>query len=309
MELRTLRAFVKVAEIGNISQAAALLGLTQPSLSRIIASLEHEFGGPLFYRTGRGVTLTEIGEAALPRARSIAINSDQLSADIRDLLKAPSGVVSVALLPSLMRDLAGDLFTEVRRLYPEVRLRMLEGFSSQIEEWLGDGRADIALLSRYRDGLASSEELLSASHLMLVGSAGTQPRGETVEFGQLADLSLVLPAAPNGLRLAVDDVARRLRVSIRVIFEADSLQAQKEIIARERCFAVLSPQTIGKEVAQGLLEARRIVNPELPRLVVMSTTTQRPLSRAAREVSRIVRTLMGETGAVATRPSGGLGAS
>jgi LysR family nitrogen assimilation transcriptional regulator len=305
MELRTLRAFVKVAEIGNISQAAALLGLTQPSLSRIIASLESEFGGPLFYRTGRGVTLTEIGEAALPRARNIVINSEQLSADIRDLLKAPSGVVSVALLPSLMRDLAGDLFTEVRRLYPEVRLRMLEGFSSQIEEWLGDGRADIALLSRYRNVLASSEELLSESHLMLVGTAGTQPRGDTVEFSQLAELPLVLPAAPNGLRLAVDDAARRLRVNIRVIFEADSLQAQKEIIARERCFAVLSPQTVGKEVAQGLLEARRIVNPELPRLVVMSTTTQRPLSRAAREVSRIVRALMGEAGAVAARTSSG----
>ena len=295
MELRTLRAFVKVAEVGNISQAAALLGLTQPSLSRIVATLESEFGGPLFYRTGRGVVLTEVGEAALPRARSILINSEQLSADMRDLMKAPSGVVTIALLPSLMRDLAGDLFTEVRRIYPDVRLRMLEGFSSQIEEWLGDGRADIALLSRYRDALASSEELLSASHLMLVGSAGTQPSGETVEFTQIAQLPLVLPAAPNGLRVAVDEAARRLRVSIRVIFEADSLQAQKEIITRERCFAVLSPQTVVKEVAQGLLDARRIVNPQLPRLVVMSATNHRPLSRAAREVSRIVRRLMGET--------------
>lgn len=294
MELRTLRAFVKVAEIGNISQAAVLLGLTQPSLSRIIASLEIDFGGPLFYRTGRGVTLTKIGEAALPRARDILINCEQLSADMRDLMKVPSGVVTVALLPSLMRDLAGNLFAEVRRLYPEVRLRMLEGFSSQIEEWLGDGRADIALLSRYRDSLDSSEELLSASHLMLVGASGSQPAGDTVEFKQLAQLPLVLPAAPNGLRLAVDDAARRLRVRIRVIFEADSLQAQKEIIGRERCFAVLSPQTTVKEVAQGLVEARRIINPQLPRLVVMSTTTQRPLSRAAREVSRTIRRLMGE---------------
>lgn len=294
MELKTLRAFVKVAEIGNISQAAALLGLTQPSLSRIVAALESEFGGPLFYRTGRGVLLTEVGEAALPRARSILINSEQLSADMRDLMKAPSGVVTVALLPSLMRDLAGDLFTEVRRLFPDVRLRMLEGFSSHIEEWLGDGRADIALLSRYHDVLAGSEELLSASHLMLVGTVGTQPPGESIEFSQLAQLPLVLPAAPNGLRLAVDEAARRLRVSIRVIFEADSLQAQKEIIARERCFAVLSPQTVRKEVAQGLLEARRITDPQLPRLVVMSATTQRPLSRAAREVARIVRRLMGE---------------
>lgn len=293
MELKTLRAFVKVAELGNISQAAIFLGLTQPSLSRIIAALESEFGGPLFYRTGRGVTLTEIGEAALPRARSILINSEQLSSDMRDLVKAPSGVVTVALLPSLMRDLAGNLFEEVRRLFPEVRLRMLEGFSSQIEEWLADGRADIALLSRYREGHGNAEEVLSSSHLMLVSISGAQPQGGTVKFSELANLPLVLPAAPNGLRVAVDDVARRLRVGIQVIFEADSLQAQKEIISRQACYAVLSPQTINREVAQGIFDARRIVEPELPRLVVMSTTTQRPLSRAAREVSRIVRRLMG----------------
>lgn len=292
MELKTLHAFVKVAEFGNISQAAVSLGLTQPSLSRIIASLESDFGGPLFYRTGRGVTLTETGEVALPRARAIVINSDQLAADMRDLGKAPSGIVTVALLPSLVQELAGDLFEQVRQMYPEVRLRMLEGFSSQIEEWLGDGRADIALLSRYRDAQAEGEEVLSFSQLMLVGIAGSGRRRETIRFRELANLPLVLPANPNGLRVAVDAAARRLRIEIHVVSEADSLQAQKEIIRRRNCYAVLSPQTVSNEVAQGLFEARRIVEPELPRLVVMSTTTQRPLSRAAREVSRIVRRLI-----------------
>ncbi|MGH2376578.1 MAG: LysR family transcriptional regulator [Nitrososphaera sp.] len=292
MELKTLHAFVKVAEFGNISQAAISLGLTQPSLSRIIASLESDFGGPLFYRTGRGVTLTETGEVALPRARAIVINSDQLAADMRDLGKAPSGIVTVALLPSLVQELAGDLFEQVRQKYPEVRLRMLEGFSSQIEEWLGDGRADIALLSRYREVQADGEEVLSFSQLMLVGIAGGGRRRETIKFRELANFPLVLPANPNGLRVAVDAAARRLRIEIHVVSEADSLQAQKEIIRRRNCYAVLSLQTVSNEVAQGLFEARRIVEPELPRLVVMSTTTQRPLSRAAREVSRIVRRLI-----------------
>lgn len=292
MELKALRALVKVAEFGNISQAAISLGLTQPSLSRIIASLEEDFGGPLFYRTGRGVTLTEIGEAALPRARAIVINSEQLAADMRDLVKAPSGIVTVALLPSLVHDLAGRLFENVRQVYPGIRLRILEGFGGQIEEWLADGRADVGLLSRYRDTQVSGEEILTYSQLMLVGIAGTSRRAETVRFTELAHLPLVLPANPNGLRVAVDDVARRLRMKMVVVAEADSLQAQKEIIHQQGCYAVLSPQTVRKEVAQGLFEARRIIEPELPRLVVMSTTTQRPLSRAAREVSRIVRQLV-----------------
>jgi LysR family nitrogen assimilation transcriptional regulator len=292
MDIKALRALLKVAEFGNISQAAISLGLTQPTLSRIIASLENDFGGPLFYRTGRGVTLTEIGEAALPRARTIVINSDQLTADMRDLVKAPSGIVTVALLPSLVQDLAGELFDIVRRTHPGIRLRILEGFSSQIEEWLADGRADVGLLSRYRDTQTGGEEILTYSQLMLVGAASTSRRESTVKFSELALIPLVLPAIPNGLRVAVDDVARRLRIRINIVAEADSLQAQKEIIHRQGCYAVLSPQTVSKEVAQGLFEARSICEPELPRLVVMSTTTQRPLSRAAREVSRIVRQLL-----------------
>src|SRR5438445_6067734 len=143
MDLKQLRAFVKVAEFGNISQAAISLGLTQSSLSRIVAGLERELGGALFHRTGRGVTLTEIGEAALARARGIVVNSEQLVAEIRDINQAPSGTVTLALLPSLMRSIVGDLFEEVRRTHPRVTLRMLEGFSGQIEEWLADGRADI----------------------------------------------------------------------------------------------------------------------------------------------------------------------
>lgn len=296
MDLKALRAFVKVAELGNISQAAITLGLTQSSLSRIIAALEKDLGGPLFYRTGRGVTLTEIGESAVGRARNIVTNSEQLVADTREASQAPSGVVTLAVLPSVLRSIAGDLFEEVRRAYPGVTLRMLESFSGQIEEWLAEGRADIALLSRYREGPARDEEVLTRSHLMLVGvPAGKNERG-TVKFRELGKIPLVLPAVPNGLRLAVDDAARRLRMKLDVAFEADSLEAHKAIVGRLGCYAVLSSQTISKEVAAGAFVARRIVDPDLPRLVIMSTTTHRPLSRAAREVSRIVRRLVVKAG-------------
>lgn len=295
MEFNTLRVMIKVAEVGNISQAAIALGLTQPTVSRTIATLEKEFGGPLFYRTGRGVTLTEIGEAALPRARALIANSEQLAADMRDLVKSPSGVVSVAMLPSQVQNLAGELFDQVRKVFPNVRLRLLEGFSSQIEEWLSDGRADIALLSRYQEDLAGGEEVLHKSHLMLVGIAGTGRKSETVAFNELPNIPLVLPAYPNGLRIAVDSAARRHHVKLRIVAEADSLLAQKKIIYREGCYAVLSAQTVDKETRQGVFEARRIVNPTLPRIIVMATTTQRPLSRAAREVARMVRQLVMES--------------
>jgi LysR family transcriptional regulator, nitrogen assimilation regulatory protein len=294
MELKDLRAFVRVAEFANISQAAVSLGLTQSSVSRIIAALERDFGSPLFYRTGRGVALTETGRTALPKARSIVINSDQLIVDIRDFGQAPSGVVTVALLPWMMHSIAGDLFDEVRKTYPGITLRMIEGFSSRNEEWLADGRADIALIGRYRKTGSRGEEVLISSHLSLIGPKNKRnTEVPTITFRELATVPLVLPSRPHGLRVAIDAVARSKRIKMNIVAEADSFEAQKAIVSRQGCFMVLSPETGERELASGVFQAREIVDPDMPRLVVMSTTTHRPLSRAAREVAGIVRKLVG----------------
>lgn len=293
MKLDDLRAFIRVAEFGNISQAAVSLGLTQPSVSRLLAALEHELGGPLFHRTGRGVELTEAGQVALPRARALVVGAEQLVADMRDFGQAPSGVVRVALLPWMMHRIAGDLYDEVRRAYPGIVLRMAEGLSGRNEEGLAEGRIDIALIGRYRATPARGEEVLIDSHLALISSRGTAAAAsKTIPFRELAGFALVLPSNQHRLRMAVNAVARARHVSLNVVAEADSYEAQKAIASRQGCCMVLSPETAQREVASGQFQARTIVAPRMPRLVVMSTTTHRPLSRAAREVAGVLRRLV-----------------
>ena len=75
--LDEFRLFIKVAEAGNISQAAAAVGLTQPSVSRAMRALEQGLQTELFHRTGRGVVLTPTGEQALERARVLVLSADQ----------------------------------------------------------------------------------------------------------------------------------------------------------------------------------------------------------------------------------------
>lgn len=292
MEFKDLRTFVRVAESGSISQAAFALGLTQSSVSRIVASLEKEMGGLLFHRTGRGVALTETGAAAIARARSILRECDQLVADMRDIGASPSGVVTLALLPWMMHRIAGDLYDEIRTRYPRIVLRMIEGFSARNEEWLADGRTEIALIGRYRAAPARGEELLISSWLFLVGPRRSDAHVATVGFRELAEVPLVLPSLPHGLRVALNAVAHRKRMKMNIVAEADSFEAQKAIASRQGCFMVLSPQTFQRELAQGTFHSRQIVEPVMPRLVVMMTTTHRPLTRAARAVAGMVRKLV-----------------
>src|SRR5690349_10313297 len=99
VDLGSLQVFVRVAELGSISKAAFSLGTSQPTVSRIVSELEQELGGDLFYRTGRGVSLSELGEMILHRARGLINSAQQMTADAQDFGKAPAGNVCVG--PSL----------------------------------------------------------------------------------------------------------------------------------------------------------------------------------------------------------------
>lgn len=292
LDLKSLLVFTRVGELGSLSKAAASLGLTQPTMSRIIGALETQFGGALFYRTGRGVSLTELGSFALPRAKALLTEADQLSADVRDLGRAPSGLVSLAILPSMMQPLVARLYLEMATHNPGIRLRILEGFSGQIEAWIAEGRTDIGLLTRYRTSSASRDDVLMVSELYLIAPPNAATMEPTVDFKKLAGLPLVLPASPNGLRVLLEETARQHLVSLNVVLEADSLTAQKDMVRRCACYTVLTRQAIYEELAGGKLAASRIVRPTLSRQAVITTSTQRPLSRAGRTVLHTVRRLV-----------------
>src|SRR3546814_2924025 len=124
IDIQTLRLFLKVAELGNISRAADALSLTQPSVSRSLKALEQTLNAPLFHRTGRGVQPTAIGVLAIEQARRVVEGCDSFVRDIRERSGGPSGVVSIALLTAYMRSFAADLLDEVQQTYPGVILRM-----------------------------------------------------------------------------------------------------------------------------------------------------------------------------------------
>lgn len=291
-DLQLLRLFVKVAEHGNISHAANACGMSQPSVSRALNALERELQAKLFHRTGRGVRLTSMGEHALMRAQAIVSQSDSLVREIRDLASAPHGKVTLALLTAHMRAVVVDLYDEVRQRLPGVTLHMLESFSAQHEDWLLSGRVDMALVTTYRQPRLDEGELLEVSNMMLVGTPGLGRPGQAVRFHELGGVPIVLPAFPNALRIRMEEAAQRLGIKLDIVFEADSIEAQEALVKSGRCYAVWSEITVRQEQHDRHLCVHPIAEPELPRYVVLRTTSHHPLERAAREVAQILRRLI-----------------
>lgn len=289
MKLKLLEIFVCVCETESLTKAAAALGLTQPSVSRSITTLEEHFGGPLLSRTGRGVALTEMGEAALPRVRRLLHEATVLSTDLREFGRSPGGRVSLGILPSMVQPMTGKLFPLLQRQFPRIHLHIMEGYSDQIKEWVATGRADIGVLARYKPRHWQQGEDLVCSRLMLVGPPDCPYSSPEVDFSELAKLPLVLPASPNGLRFLVNETAERLGLNLVVVMDTDCPAATKELVRHHDCYTVLSPEAIWEELCSGSLTATYLVNPELNCRISIITTTYRPFSRAAREVMRAIR--------------------
>ncbi len=96
MDISSLHAFVTVAECGSFSRASEKLFLTQPAVSKRIASLESELDSPLFDRISRHISLTEAGQALLPRAQRILLEVEDSRRTISNLSGQISGRLSIA---------------------------------------------------------------------------------------------------------------------------------------------------------------------------------------------------------------------
>ena len=142
MKLSQLRNVRAIAERGSLRGAARALELAQPALTRSIQELEHELGAALFERRRRGMTLTPAGEAFVRRANLILGDIRRAREEVQQMSGGTRGTVvaglsfaaHVALLPHSLR--------RFRKRYPQVFLRLIEGFFPTLEAGLKDGSVD-----------------------------------------------------------------------------------------------------------------------------------------------------------------------
>jgi LysR family nitrogen assimilation transcriptional regulator len=290
LDFQKLKLFEQVAEHGSLTKAAVALDSVPSAISRQISALERECGGRLFHRTGRGVALSELGTRILPRVRALLAEANHLSVEIKASAGVPVGEVRFGVLPSLSHPLVNLLHKQIRAQFPGIHIYVFEGSSGQLDEWLANGQVDIAILFRYGKSEIGKEQALAVVDTYLVGPAGdTLTKAATVQFERLDKLPLILPGAPNGLRVTLDQKAKKMGITLNVVLEANSLPIQKDFTEDGTGYTILAGHAVMREVKAGTLQASRIVEPGVERIITLGTTTHRPATLASREVARLVR--------------------
>ena len=146
MELRTLRYFLAVAREENMTEAANVLHVTQPTLSRQIADLERELGVTLFERSNRSCTLTGEGMRLRQRAEEIISLVGRAEAELSEDAGELSGVIRIGAGETQAMRFVLQVFAGLRRDHPGVKVELYTGNADAVEERLERGLLDFALL-------------------------------------------------------------------------------------------------------------------------------------------------------------------
>jgi LysR family transcriptional regulator, nitrogen assimilation regulatory protein len=290
MDLKRLRYFICVGELGSFTLAARHLGIAQPALSRQIRQLEVEFGSPLLRRNGRGAELNDVGRLVLEHGRSLLEQADRLEASLKAAKGAPAGSVAVGMPPSVCMILVEPLFHRVLREYPGVRLHISEAFSGDVREWLVGGRLDIGVL--YSPGRAANvvgQDLLVEDLFLCSAPTASHAAQPEITLAEAVKSPLIVPSRPHGLRVLLDSVCAEASLTFEVVLELDSMATIKNLVREGDAVTILPFCGVYREVANGTLAARRIVSPSLTRTLIVGETVRRPKTPATAAVVKCLR--------------------
>ena len=291
MNLRRLKYFVKIVDIGSLTQAAEVLHIAQPALSQQVATLEGEMDQQLLIRTKRGVTPTEAGKILYTHARTILRQCEQAQLAVNNVGQTLSGHVSIGLAPgTAASSITMPLLQAVRAELPEVLVYLHENSGSVLNDKLLKGHLDMAVLYDRSPVAGITSQPLLKEDLYLVGTRDCP--GQSVDLTAVAEMNLYLPRDYSAVRVRVDEAFSLRRLTAKIIGEIDSLSTLTAAIASGMGVTVL-PESAARSLcsaANGWMA--RITTPSMSLPLSLNMSARGSLTPQAQAVKEILMSLV-----------------
>lgn len=286
MELRSIKYFVAIAELGNISGAAKKLGIAQPALTRHIKQLEEELNTTLLNRLARGVQLTASGREFLEYADRILAEVAQAKHEITGQGINPAGSLVFGASPTISTILMPRVVADSLHELPDINLKLIEGRSIRLYDSLLTGVLDMAILTNPLPSYKLHLTPLITESLCLIGIVNQLPKGRATDLEVLEKMPLILTP---GMLFLVDRFQARKKLKLNVVAEIESIETIRSLVKAGEGVTIAPSTAFFDELNKNELDALILEIDGLHRELVLASRTDNAHLPAVREISRIVR--------------------
>lgn len=285
MDLKGIRYFVQIAELGSMTRAAQHLHVAQPALSRHIHALESELGVSLLVRLPRGVRLTTPGRQFLDHCRRVLRELDRAQDALRPGSDFAQGQVILGVSPTTGPLLLPGLILRMRRHCPQIGLRVVEGFSDQLHDWLQAGRADVAILTNPVASRTVKVTPLISEPIVVFECAHPELKPR---FYTAAELGRTPVITTSAIRIIADEQLQRYGSRVHLESEIDAVEAIRRLVLGGISRALMPVSTFHDDLDQQRLMVSPIADLNLHRILTLGQPAERHPSAAIDEVAQIV---------------------
>ncbi|GAA5168865.1 MULTISPECIES: LysR family transcriptional regulator [Amycolatopsis] len=254
-------------ETGNITRAADLLGIPQPTVSRRLAALADALGAPITEPVGRGIRLTRAGTILADTAARALATVEAGARQAREEVEPDRGHVVLGFLHLLGRSLVPKFVRGFRERYPNVRFTLVQGSRQHILDRLAAGELDLALVAPVPDDPALASVALAEQDLLLSVPEGHRLAGRSrIRFGELAEEQFVTLEHGYGLRQITDALCAEAGFEPRIAFEGQESDTVRGLVAAGLGVALLP--RFGLEPPAGVVEIP--LSPKVSRTICLT---------------------------------------
>ncbi len=255
MNISQLRTFTAVVDHRSFSEAARVLGISQPAATMHVQSLESDVGATLFDRGYRNISLAEAGEVLIPYARKILAEVDDARHAIESMGDVVTGRVTVAASTTPGQYLLPRLLGTFLSAYPEVGITLRVYDSADVIEHVAQGSAGLGMVGAEVPDARVHHEQLGSDELVLICPANhRRAAGPEVAFSDIAGEQFIVREAGSGTRLAAEEVIRRGGVDpadLEVVMELGTNEAIVSAVEGGMGLGIVSEQVAKKALELG----------------------------------------------------------
>lgn len=264
MNIRHLKIFIMVADYKNMSTAAEMLFISQPSVSQAIKEIEEYYGIKLFERLSKKLYITESGEMLLKYARHIVESFDEMETKLKN--KGQKVCLRIGATITVGTCMLNDIINKVKEEHEDLSTKIVINNSNIIEKLILTSELDLGIV----EGVVTNKDLIKKllfkdKLVVVVGKGHKFYNRDEITIEELNGEDVISREEGSGSKNIFDDILRERNIEVNIKWISTNTEAIKNATINGQGLAVLSTLIVDKEIKEGTLKSIEISGIDMTR--------------------------------------------